>query len=171
MNERGFGDSFDGLTVRGPVEGGEGGTPAPKIEAAPPAPVSGAGAELGRKIQEATLSEAPYLFSRKRPKQRVELERPLVGPSGAKLLAYEWQHKTVDDVDKRGEDVARRVSDWDKAEVSPHTGREIVHHFEVSLPSGDVHTVSAESVADLLGYGSGRGGDKTSVRGLASAMI
>lgn len=172
MNERGFGDSFDGLTVRGPVEGGEGGTPTPKVEAALPAPVSGAGAELGRKIQEATLSEAPYLFSRKRPKQRVELERPLVGPSGAKLLAYEWQHKTVDDVDKRGEDVGRRVSDWDKAEVSPHTGREIVHHFEVRLPSGDVHTVSAESVADLLGYGSGRGASaQTSVRGLANAMI
>lgn len=183
MNERGFGDSFDGLTMRGPVEGGQGANqareaatqapPAPRVEAAPPEPARGPQTELGRKIQEATLSEAPRLFSRKRPRQRVELERPLVGPSGAKLLAYEWQHKTIDDVDKRGEDVARRVSDWERAEVSPHTGREIVHHFEVSLPSGEVHTVSAESVADLLGYGSGRGaaGGKSSVRALSSAMM
>jgi hypothetical protein len=68
MNERGFGDSFDGLTVRGPVEGGAA-SAAPAVPASspvvptPPAPVSGAGTELGRKIQEATSEAAPRLFS------------------------------------------------------------------------------------------------------------
>jgi hypothetical protein len=106
---------------------------------------------------------------RSKPKERINLPTPLVGPSGAKLLAYEWQHKLVDDVDKRGEDRVRRVSDWDKAAPSEHTGRDIVHHFEVAMPSGDVQTVSAESALDLLGYKSGPARGK--IKGLADDLM
>jgi len=115
------------------------------------------------------LDRAQSAATRSKPRSRMDLQRPVVGPSGAKLTAYEWQHKFVDDVDKRGEDRVRRISDWDKAAPSEHTGRDIVHHFEVVTPGGEAKTVSAESALVLLGYTNKS--ERAKVRGLAEDMI
>ena len=90
--------------------------------------------------------------SRFRPRERVVFDKPLVGPSGAKLVAYEWKWQPEEYVDKYGEGRIHRVSNWEDAESSGDTGRNIVHHFDVETPDGQVKTVSAESVPKLLGY-------------------
>jgi 2'-5' RNA ligase len=116
-----------------------------------------------------SLGRAQSVATRSKPRARTDLPNPVTGPSGAKLTAYEWQHKLVDTVDKRGEDRVRRVSDWDKAAPSEHTGRDLVHHFEVVMPSGEAKTVSAESALDLLGYTNKS--ERAKVRGLADDLI
>lgn len=84
---------------------------------------------------------------RTRPEARIEFSEPLVGPTGAKLLAYEWQWKLDLVTDRRGETVEKRVSDWDRSADSAATGRQIVHQFDV-----DGQLVSAESALKLLGF-------------------
>lgn len=90
--------------------------------------------------------------SRFRPKEQVEFSPALEGPSGAKLVSYQWQYRPEEYVDKRGEDRIRRVSDWERAAASAETGRDLVHHFTVRLPDGQERLVSAETVPQLLGY-------------------
>lgn len=84
---------------------------------------------------------------RTRSEARIEFSEPLVGPTGAKLLAYEWQWKLDLVIDRRGEAVEKRVSDWDRSTDSAATGRQIVHQFDV-----DGQLVSAESALKLLGF-------------------
>ena len=88
---------------------------------------------------------------RGRPKTMIVFPAPIAGPSGAKLLHYEWKHKYEDYVDARGEDRARRVSDWDEAVQSDSTGREIVHQFGLEV-DGQAKTMSLESAMAALGY-------------------
>ena len=90
--------------------------------------------------------------SRFRPKEKIVFEKPLEGPSGAKLVAYEWKWQPEEYVDDRGEDRVRRVSDWERAEQSGETNRDLVHQFLVETPEGTHKLVSAESVPVLLGY-------------------
>lgn len=90
--------------------------------------------------------------ARFRPRELVTFKVPLKGPSGAKLMAYEWAWKPEEYVDRRGEDRVKRISDWDKAEESSETGRHIVHQFHVELPDGSVKVVSSESVLQILGF-------------------
>ena len=88
----------------------------------------------------------------KRSKHQVEFPNPIVGPSGAKLTGYDWKWMMFEDVDDRGEERRRRISDWDEAVGSDDTGRDIVHHFSVVTPTGDHQTVSLESALKVLGY-------------------
>lgn len=90
--------------------------------------------------------------SRFRPRKRVEFDTPIKGPSGAVLKAYEWQYEFEEYIDDRGEERVRRVSDWNKAELSDETGRDIVHQFEVVTPDGIGYLVSAESALKMMGY-------------------
>lgn len=90
--------------------------------------------------------------SRFRPRKRVEFDTPIKGPSGAVLKAYEWQYEFEEYIDDRGEERVRRVSDWNKAELSDETGRDIVHQFEVVTPDGLGYLVSAESALKMMGY-------------------
>lgn len=71
------------------------------------------------------------------------------GPSGAKLIDYEW--KWTYGVDSRGED--RRESDWTQAEECqwPGCGRKIVHVFHVAMPNGDTLLLGSEHVNEALG--------------------
>ena len=84
---------------------------------------------------------------RTRPEARIEFSQPLIGATGAKLLAYEWQWKLDLVIDRKGEAVEKRVSDWDRSADSAATGRQIVHQFDV-----DGQLVSAESALKLLGF-------------------
>lgn len=90
--------------------------------------------------------------NRFRPKTLIAFEKPYKGPSGSALVAYEWKHKMEEAVDNRGEDVVRRVSDWNEAATNWQTGREIVHQFYVDSPAGDRRIVSLETAIKLLGY-------------------
>lgn len=93
----------------------------------------------------------PYEAKRSRPKQAIHFPDPIEGPSGAKLTGYTWQWTLTEDVDKRGEVVEKRISDWEKSIANPETGRNVVHQFEVEK-DGKTSTVSAESALRLMGY-------------------
>lgn len=90
--------------------------------------------------------------TRGRPRSRIAFEPPIMGPSGHRLLAYTWAFKRIEVVDRRGEERTLRVSDWDSAEVSGDTGRDLVHKFEVACPLGHVTVMSAESAIKALGF-------------------
>lgn len=90
-------------------------------------------------------------FSRSRPSQRIQFEKPLVGPSGASLVAYEWKYVwslVEDDIEGT---IEKRVSDWENAGASDETGRQIVHQFVVQMPDKTYRVVSSETVPVLLG--------------------
>lgn len=61
---------------------------------------------------------------------------PFKSPRGD-ILSYSW----VND---------GRRSDWNQAKTNPITGREIVHHFKIRSPKGDVSTVSLETAMGML---------------------
>ena len=91
--------------------------------------------------------------TRFRPSERVDFQTPLTGPSGAKLVSYEWTWKPEEKFDKReGELKAGRVSDWDRALSSAETGRDVVHQFLVEMPDGSTKLMSAESALNVLGF-------------------
>lgn len=119
-----------------------------------PIPPSSPTGEAGAVPETAPAKESAVqsAASRFRPREQIQFEKPLVGPSGAKLKAYEWKWQPEEYVDKRGEDKVRRVSNWDEAEASAETGRDLVHQFVVEMPDGDQRLVSAETVPQLLGY-------------------
>lgn len=89
--------------------------------------------------------------SLKRGRNDIMFEKPYVGKTGAKLLGYEWPHIKVEEVDKRGEEVVRRYSDWTMADISDMTGRKFVHKFIIERTDGTETTLSAESAAVALG--------------------
>ncbi len=93
--------------------------------------------------------QAAGVPARSRPRGTVTFDKAITGPSGAKLTAYTWQWKPLESIDERGEERVKRISDWEKAEINPETGREVVHQFVV-----DGRVVSLESAANMLGHGS-----------------
>ncbi|MEY3895197.1 MAG: hypothetical protein RLZZ214_716, partial [Verrucomicrobiota bacterium] len=118
-----------------------------------------------------TASQAtPAAPGRFRPKTLVEFAKPYRGPSGAELQAYEWKHTLQETVDKRGEDAAVRVSNWEDAATNMQTGREIVHQFHVTTKDGKAYVVSLESALKILGYTSENGKAAGPVRNLASML-
>ena len=118
-----------------------------------------------------TASQAtPASPGRFRPKTLVEFAKPYRGPSGAELQAYEWKHTLQETVDKRGEDSAVRVSNWEDAATNMQTGREIVHQFHVTTKDGKAYIVSLESALKILGYTSENGKAAGPVRNLASML-
>jgi hypothetical protein len=104
------------------------------------------------KEQADAIDKAYKSASRFKPSKRVEFGSPITGPSGARLTAYEWKYKFEEYTDSRGEDRVKRVSDWDMAELSDETGRDIVHQFEVVDENGRGSLVSAESALKIMGY-------------------
>lgn len=109
-------------------------------------------------------------IGRFRPKSRITLSKPLAGPSGAKLIAYEWAWTPEGYIDARGEERTKRVSDWDRAESSAETGRDIVHKFVVEMPSGAERVVSLESATDLMGFTAAQKGQFRSVASAAKTV-
>ena len=94
-------------------------------------------------------------------------EKPIIGPSGATLTAYEWRF--TGSFNEEGDEI--KISDWDNAEQSAETGRQIVHVFEVVDTDQTLKTVSLESAMQLLGYlDPKRGGSKDSFLTLANAL-
>jgi 2'-5' RNA ligase len=104
--------------------------------------------KVEKKGEIADLSKVSSAASRFRPKEFIQFKQPLKGKSGAELIGYEWKYEWED----LGDDKARRISDWTQSEISPETGREIVHQFHVRTPDGKTKVVSAESVLGLLGF-------------------
>lgn len=89
---------------------------------------------------------------------QVVFPAPIKGNTGAELVAYEWAWQ-IEDVQTADDVVAKKVSNWDRADVSDETGRLIVHKFDVKAPDGTVKTVSLETAARLLGYTPGEAQD------------
>jgi hypothetical protein len=90
--------------------------------------------------------------SRFRPAQRVDFEKPVIGPNGNKLISYQWAYEWTEQPNREGEIKPKRISNWDQAESSASTGRDIVHQFTIEKPNGETITVSSESVPFELGY-------------------
>ena len=91
--------------------------------------------------------------SRFKPKETIIFDKLIIGPSGAKLKAYEWKYEWAIDEDKKEGGIKDvRVSDWTQAQQSADTGRGIVHQFTIEMPNREIKTVSSESVLNLLGY-------------------
>lgn len=82
----------------------------------------------------------------------VRFSKPLVGPTGYVLTGYEWSYKVIDAPNAEGDFVVKRVSDWDNADRSVLTGRDLVHKFHVTDSMGNTHIYSAESVLEVLGF-------------------
>jgi hypothetical protein len=108
-----------------------------------PAPASAANPKPAKELPE---------LARTKPNKAIIFSQPITGPSGAKLGAYQWQHKVIDDLDKVDGEKAKRVSDWEKAISNVETNKDIVHHFTITMPDGNAKTVSLESAIKLLGY-------------------
>lgn len=89
---------------------------------------------------------------------QVVFPAPIKGNTGAELVSYEWAWQ-IEDVQTADDVVAKKVSNWDRADVSDETGRLIVHKFDVKAPDGTVKTVSLETAARLLGYTPGEAQD------------
>ncbi|XAI97208.1 hypothetical protein [Dolichospermum phage Dfl-JY45] len=83
--------------------------------------------------------------SRSRARNTIDFAPVITGPTGAQIVAYTWAWKAIEVVDARGEDVVRRVSDWERAVPSESTGRDIVHQFVVRCPLGHERVLSLES--------------------------
>jgi hypothetical protein len=124
-------------------------------------------AEVQAMMVEAQKPKAVPALGRTRPASTIDFARPIIGPSGARLLSYTWQWKPMEFVDARGEERVKRISDWDASEASGDTGRDVVHQFVVD-DNGTEKTVSAESALKLLGFAAGSDG-RAEFNGLASA--
>lgn len=92
---------------------------------------------------------------RSKPRQTVCFSPAITGPSGAALHSYSWAWREGEKLDKEGELVATRVSDWDCSEPSTSTSRDLVHKFYVRMPDGSDAVLSGESVPAALGYTNG----------------
>lgn len=126
-----------------------------------------ADSSLGSSLSSSPSPESPGRF---RPKTLVEFAKPYRGPSGASLVAYEWKHELKETVDKRGEDSAVRVSNWNESATNWQTGREIVHQFHVTSPNGETRVTSLETALKLMGYTSENGVAARPVRSMASTL-
>lgn len=62
---------------------------------------------------------------------KLRLKKPIVGPTGNKIVGYQWVNETVD-----GMYGDRKISDWSNAQTSVPTGRSIVHLFWVQGKEG-----------------------------------
>lgn len=86
-----------------------------------------------------------------RPESYHAFRDPITADDGTSIIGYEWEYEWIETVDKRGEDIQIRVSDWSKAQENPKTGRMIVHLFHVRMPDGSVIITSAEKASEMVG--------------------
>lgn len=82
----------------------------------------------------------------------VRFDDPMTGPSGARLVAYDWKNDAKAVPDMFGEDQAQRKSNWSRSLVNHQTGRGIVHQFHVRMPDGSERVMSMESALRAMGY-------------------
>jgi len=129
--------------------------PAAPVEAAQPAkPV--APVETPKETAKPAEAAKPETFNvtRQNPVSRVDLDKPIVGPTGAKLTSYQWSWKNdLKWSEGKQEFVEARVSDWESSTQNKETGKNVVHQFYVEMPNGSTQTVSLETAAKLLGFG------------------
>lgn len=144
---------------------GQSGAPTPKAVDSPQviAPTEAGRTSPPPETTKATGGTKPPT-ARGRPTDRIEFAKPIAGPSGATLHSYEWTWKPEATINHEGDEVARRVSDWERAINSAETGRNVVHQFVVKTPDGDSRAVSLESALRLLGYT-----DEAQAKGVRSA--
>jgi len=96
-----------------------------------------------------TYSKAISASSRFKPRETIVFDKPIVGKNGNK---YQWAYEWTMLPNREGELKDKRISNWEEAEISAETGRDIVHKFTVEKKDGDVVTVSSETIPSLLGY-------------------
>lgn len=101
-----------------------------------------------RKIAESIYDST----ARKKISNKIDFTPTVKGLNDNELIGYEWSWKEGEKFSKHdGGVVSTRVSDWEKAEMSAETGRDLVHKFIVKVGNTE-RTVSSESVLHLLGY-------------------
>ncbi|MEI7532873.1 MAG: sigma-70 family RNA polymerase sigma factor [Verrucomicrobiae bacterium] len=120
---------------------------------APPAAPPAAPQEQKTAIPEKTEPQSSP--SRSKPTEQIVFKTPYRGPSGAEVTAYQWKYKVIGEIDKRGEEISKRISDWDESEASDESGRLIVHQFAVKLQNGETRLTSLEGAMRMLGYAQG----------------
>lgn len=120
-------------------------------------------------IFKSIITETSGTTSRLKSSDRIVFNPPLVGPSNYKLVAYEWKYKWDEYFSiQKGEILPKRFSDWENANVSTDTGRNIVHLFEIEDINGKIQSVSSESANILLGFA--KRGDKKTFPSLVNSM-
>ena len=89
-------------------------------------------------MREGIQTKGQALFSQApgRNYESMDFEPPFKSPRGD-ILSYSWMNDG-------------QRSDWNQAKTNPDTGREIVHHFKIRSPRGDVSTVSLETAMGAL---------------------
>lgn len=97
------------------------------------------------------LIEADNSIKRFRPSSYHAFADPITGEDGSKIIGYEWEYEWIETVDKRGEEIQVRISNWERAEYNERTGRMIVHLFHVLLPDGKEVITSAEEASKMVG--------------------
>jgi hypothetical protein len=133
-----------------------------------PLDIKQAGEAMVRDVSAPTTR--PVEAKRSRPLGTVYFENNgITGPTGVRLQAYEWANKKIEEVDERGEERIRRISDWEEAATNEATGRDVVHQFQIQKPDGTFATVSLETALREMGYLPQSEGGKT-VKSLASTL-
>lgn len=86
-------------------------------------------------------------------KELARSKKQFKGPNGNELIGYQWVSR-IEDVYSRREDglVAKRVSDWDHAQVCVTCRRNIVHVYWVRDPAGKLYCYGADHLHVGLGY-------------------
>lgn len=104
---------------------------------------SGQGSLFSRKV-----NEVPTKFA---------MRSPIKGQNGAEIVGYEWRSMMGEKWSNReGGYVEARVSNWDDADKSTGTGREIVHVFYVKHPDGVIRPEGIRSAQSVLGINESR---------------
>lgn len=102
--------------------------------------------------QERSRIAATSSTKRSKPTETLQFPGPgIKGPSGAVLKAYTWQWQWESVQNREGDEVGKRVSNWDAAIQSAATGRNVVHQFVVEQ-NGKRSVVSAEGALRQLGF-------------------
>ena len=102
-------------------------------------------------------------LSRGKPRESIAFKKPVITPLG-EVVGYSWSSQLVEDVDKAGEPILRRVSNWEEAANNAETGRDIVHRFLIRKPDGSASEVSLEST-----FGKMTASDKQTIKSVISA--
>ena len=102
-------------------------------------------------------------LSRGKPRESIVFKTPIRTPLGD-VIGYSWSSQLVEDMDKDGEPVFRRVSNWEEAANNAETGRDIVHRFLIRKPDGSVSEVSLESTLGKM-----TAPDKKTIKSVISA--
>jgi len=102
-------------------------------------------------IEKRSITEQREESNRAEFSERHKLKRPMVGPTGAKIVGYQWVNQTVEGMYRD-----RKVSDWSNAQTSVPTGRSIVHLFLVEGKDGKQTLMGRGAAQKALGISESR---------------